>query len=76
MVNVFIVKPTRKHRPTTLTVVLCCVGLEHSQLIECNTLIWEVVVETGLCKYVGTTISDVQLLGQPESRVSISFSCN
>lgn len=44
MVGVFIVKPTRKHRPTTLTVVLCCVGLEHSQLIECNTLIWEVVV--------------------------------
>lgn len=26
-----------------------------------------VVVETGLCKHVGTTVSDSLLLGQPES---------
>ena len=73
---VLIVKPTCKYCPTTLTVVLCCVGLEHSQLIESNTSNWEVVVDTGLCKYVGTTVSDVQLLGQPVSRLSISLSCN
>lgn len=31
------------------------------------------VVETGLCKDVATTVSDILLLGQPQSQLSTSF---
>lgn len=48
---------------------------EYSSYIQCNSLIQDVVVETGLCKGVLTAISDFPLSGRSQSHFSISFSC-
>ena len=39
-------------------------GSEHGLSVECDSLIRDVVVETGLFKNVGTTVSDFSLLRQ------------
>ena len=54
--------------------VLCSVGVDHSPPIECNSLIWDVEVETGLWQKCGTTVVDFTFFGQHESRLSTSFS--
>lgn len=48
---------------------------EYSSYIQCNSLIQDVVVETGLCKGVVTAISDFPLSGRSQSHFSVSFSC-
>lgn len=57
-------------------VVVLSVGMEHSLPVECNSLIRDVDVETGLCKDTGTTAFDFQLLDQPNLHLSISSSCD
>lgn len=61
--------------PPCSAVVMHSVGSEHSPPVEGNSLIWDVVVATSLCKDVDTTESDFMLFCQPVSHFSISFSC-
>ena len=61
--------------PPCFAVVLHSVTSEHCPPVEGNSLIWDVVVETRLCKDVDTTESDFMLFCQPVSHFSILFSC-
>lgn len=36
--------------------------------VKCNSLIWDILVETGLCIDVDIAVSDFHLFGQPESQ--------
>ena len=61
-------------RPPLL--VLPSVSSKHGLPVGCNSLIQDVVAETGLCTDVGTTVSDFPLLCQPESDLSTLFPCD